>query len=215
MRRVFAQQISISIWGWGIRISESHRRDSHCSSTSLPGLKHHEPAHSARRFVNSQPMGSTRRRNLVPDARAHGIEVRPVDVAVAIGIARWAPDDGRRIAVGFAGGQAFIAGRCFPAARGARRRRLPWTAPICDAQPSIVAISRRCRGRCARGPAGHRHRAVWQVTGVERALPLLPAATAAQEGMPLLRAPREGPGDRRRLLQHGLDAAPSSVGAVA
>jgi error-prone DNA polymerase len=40
--------------------------------------------------------------------------------------------------------------------------------------------------------AGHRHRAVWQVTGVERALPLLPAATAQAEGIPMLRAPREG-----------------------
>jgi error-prone DNA polymerase len=42
------------------------------------------------------------------------------------------------------------------------------------------------------GIAGHRHRAVWQVTGVEQPLPLLPAATAPQEGIPLLRAPREG-----------------------
>jgi len=42
------------------------------------------------------------------------------------------------------------------------------------------------------GLAGHRHRAVWQVTGVERELPLLPAATAREEGIPLLRAPREG-----------------------
>ena len=40
--------------------------------------------------------------------------------------------------------------------------------------------------------SGHRHRAVWQVTGVERALPLLPAATVVDEGIPLLRAPREG-----------------------
>jgi error-prone DNA polymerase len=33
---------------------------------------------------------------------------------------------------------------------------------------------------------------VWQVSGVERALPLLPAATVLEEGIPLLRAPREG-----------------------
>jgi error-prone DNA polymerase len=39
--------------------------------------------------------------------------------------------------------------------------------------------------------AGHRHRAVWQVSGVERALPILPAETAIQEGIPLLRAPQE------------------------
>src|SRR6202022_3423833 len=35
--------------------------------------------------------------------------------------------------------------------------------------------------------AGHRHRAVWQVSGGEAALPLLPADTIAQEGAPLLR----------------------------
>jgi error-prone DNA polymerase len=40
--------------------------------------------------------------------------------------------------------------------------------------------------------AGHRHRAVWQLSGVERPLPLLPAATALEEGIPLLRAPAEG-----------------------
>ena len=33
---------------------------------------------------------------------------------------------------------------------------------------------------------------MWQVTGIERPLPLLPAATAPEEGIPLLRAPREG-----------------------
>jgi error-prone DNA polymerase len=33
---------------------------------------------------------------------------------------------------------------------------------------------------------------VWQVSGVERALPLLPADTVVDEGMPLLRAPHEG-----------------------
>ncbi len=40
--------------------------------------------------------------------------------------------------------------------------------------------------------SGHRYRAVWQVSGVERPLPLLPAATPGAEGIPLLRAPREG-----------------------
>jgi error-prone DNA polymerase len=33
---------------------------------------------------------------------------------------------------------------------------------------------------------------VWQVSGIERALPLLPAQTVSREGIPLLRAPREG-----------------------
>jgi len=42
------------------------------------------------------------------------------------------------------------------------------------------------------GLTGHRYRSVWQVSGVERALPLLPASTVIPEGVPLLRAPREG-----------------------
>jgi error-prone DNA polymerase len=42
------------------------------------------------------------------------------------------------------------------------------------------------------GLAGHRHRAVWQTSGVEPALPLLSAESAASEGVPLLRAPLEG-----------------------
>ena len=37
-----------------------------------------------------------------------------------------------------------------------------------------------------------RSRAVWQVSGVERPLPLLPAETVREEGIALLRAPREG-----------------------
>jgi error-prone DNA polymerase len=42
------------------------------------------------------------------------------------------------------------------------------------------------------GLAGHRYRAVWQVSGVERVLPLLSADTVVDEGTPLLRAPQEG-----------------------
>jgi error-prone DNA polymerase len=40
--------------------------------------------------------------------------------------------------------------------------------------------------------AGHRHRAVWQVSGIETPLPLLTTESAALEGVPLLRAPLEG-----------------------
>jgi error-prone DNA polymerase len=47
-------------------------------------------------------------------------------------------------------------------------------------------------GDALAGMAGHRYRAYWQVSGIERALPLLSAETAVPEGIPLLRAPREG-----------------------
>jgi error-prone DNA polymerase len=41
------------------------------------------------------------------------------------------------------------------------------------------------------GLGGNRHRAAWQVAGLEDALPVLPEVRIA-EGIPLLRAPREG-----------------------
>jgi error-prone DNA polymerase len=41
------------------------------------------------------------------------------------------------------------------------------------------------------GFAGHRHRAAWNVAGVEEPLPLIPQPRIP-EGIPMLRAPREG-----------------------
>jgi error-prone DNA polymerase len=41
------------------------------------------------------------------------------------------------------------------------------------------------------GLGGHRHRTAWQVAGLEGSLPILPEVRIA-EGIPLLRAPREG-----------------------
>ena len=41
------------------------------------------------------------------------------------------------------------------------------------------------------GLGGNRHRAAWQVAGLEGGLPILPEVRIA-EGIPLLRAPREG-----------------------
>jgi error-prone DNA polymerase len=46
-------------------------------------LKHHEPAAFACALLNSQPMGFYAPAQLVRDARAHGVEVRPVDVIVS------------------------------------------------------------------------------------------------------------------------------------
>jgi error-prone DNA polymerase len=131
----------------------------------------------------------------VRDARAHGVEVRPV----ALDVSDWdctleRRDDGR------------------PALRlglrvvkhlsqdGARRLLAARTA---GAFVNIADLAQRAdldrRDLEALAAAdslaalvGHRHRAVWQVSGVERALPLLPAGTVPDEGVPLLRAPREG-----------------------
>src|SRR6266481_4024037 len=80
----FAQQIFNQILGFG----EYGFPESHSASFALlvyisAWLKHHEPAAFCAALVNSQPMGFYAPAQLVRDARAHGVEVRPVDVAVS------------------------------------------------------------------------------------------------------------------------------------
>jgi error-prone DNA polymerase len=192
----FAHQIFNQILGFG----EYGFPESHAASFALlvytsAWLKHYEPAAFCAALVNSQPMGFYAPAQLVRDARSHGVEVRAVDVASS----DWdctlerRPDGRPALRLGLRlvkhlsseGAARLLAARATRAfgsiadlaERGELDRR------DLEALATADALS---------GLAGHRHRAAWQVTGVERALPLLPAATVPAEGIPLLRAPREG-----------------------
>jgi DNA-directed DNA polymerase III PolC len=158
-------------------------------------LKHYEPAAFCAALVNSQPMGFYAPAQLVRDARAHGVEVRAVDAMIS----DWdctleRRDDGRpalRLGLRMVKQLSFEGG-----ARLLDARALQAFGNIADLAER-AQLDRRDLEALAAADAlvklsGHRHRAVWQVTGVERALPLLPAATGIDEGIPLLRAPREG-----------------------
>jgi DNA-directed DNA polymerase III PolC len=158
-------------------------------------LKHYEPAAFCAALVNSQPMGFYAPAQLVRDARSNGVEVRPVDLAVS----EWdctleRREDGKpalRLGLRLVKSLSKEGGTRLLAARAARSFN-----SIADLAER-AALDRGDLEALAAADAllrmvGHRHRAVWQVTGVERALPLLPAATATEEGTPLLRAPREG-----------------------
>ena len=158
-------------------------------------LKHYEPAAFCAALVNSQPMGFYAPAQLVRDARNHGVEVRAVDATIS----EWdctleRREDGRpalRLGLRLVkhlsqeGATRLLAARALRAfdsiadiaERAALERRDLEALGAADALMKL---------------AGHRHRAVWQVTGVERALPLLTAATVVDEGIPMLRAPREG-----------------------
>jgi error-prone DNA polymerase len=192
----FAHQIFNQILGFGeYGFPESHSASFALLVYTSAWLKHYEPAAFCAALINSQPMGFYAPAQLVRDARAHDVEVRAVDVTIS----GWdctleRREDGRpalRLGLrlvkhlsqeGAARLLAARAARNFDgiadlAERGALDRRDLEALAAADALTKL---------------AGHRHRAVWQVTGVERALPLLPAATAVDEGIPLLRAPREG-----------------------
>jgi DNA-directed DNA polymerase III PolC len=158
-------------------------------------LKHYEPAAFCAALVNSQPMGFYAPAQLVRDARAHGVEVRAVDAVVS----DWDCTLERRAD----GHPALRLGLRMVkqlsregAARLLDARALQTFSSIADLAER-AELDRRDLEALAAADAlvrlsGHRHRAVWQVSGVERALPLLPAATGVDEGIPLLRAPREG-----------------------
>jgi DNA-directed DNA polymerase III PolC len=158
-------------------------------------LKHYEPAAFCAALINSQPMGFYAPAQLVRDARAHDVEVRAVDVTIS----GWdctleRREDGRpalRLGLRLVKHLSQEGAARLLTARAARN--FDSIADIAER----AALDRRDLEALAAADAlmkltGHRHRAVWQVTGVERALPLLPAATAVDEGIPLLRAPREG-----------------------
>jgi error-prone DNA polymerase len=193
----FADRIFQQILGFG----DYGFPESHAASFALlvyvsAWLKRHEPAAFCCALLNSQPMGFYAPAQLVRDARAHGVEVRGVDVnasdadstledleagAPALrlglrlvrGLAREAAE--RAVAARPAGGYRGVAEL---ARRAALTRR------------DLTALARA--GALA-GIAGHRHRAGWEVLGIEPELPLAPAPER-QAGVPLLRAPTEGEG---------------------
>ena len=192
----FARQIYNQILGFG----EYGFPESHAASFALlvyvsAWLKHYEPAAFCAALINSQPMGFYAPAQLVRDARAHGVEVRPVALAQSgwdCTLERRA--DGRpalRLGLRMVKHFSHEAGARLLAARDVR----PF-AHMADLAERAALDRRDLEALAAAdvlaGLAGHRHRAVWQVSGVEAALPLLPAATAAAEGIALLRAPREG-----------------------
>jgi error-prone DNA polymerase len=192
----FAQQIFKQILGFGdYGFPESHAASFALLVYTSAWLKHYEPAAFCAALINSQPMGFYAPAQLVRDARTHGVEVRAVDVMIS----EWdctleRREDGRpALRLGLRLVKHFSQEG---AARLLAVRAVCPFGSIAD-MAERAALDRRDLEALAAADAlsklsGHRHRAIWQVTGVERALPLLPAATAVDEGIPLLRAPREG-----------------------
>ncbi|MGA1729967.1 MAG: error-prone DNA polymerase [Steroidobacteraceae bacterium] len=191
----FARQVFQQILGFG----EYGFPESHAASFALlvyvsAWLKCHEPAAFCCALLNSQPMGFYAPAQLIRDAREHGVEVRPVDIAVS----DWestleAAANGQpalRIGLGQVSGLSGDAGRRVVALRS--------ESPYESVQDLALraALSKRdlealaAAGALA-GLTGHRHRAGWRVSGVEKPLPLFPVPIA-NEGVPLLRVPGEG-----------------------
>jgi len=195
----FAQRIYKQMLGFG----EYGFPESHAASFALlvydsSWLKYHEPAAFTCALLNSQPMGFYGPAQLVRDARAHGVEVRPVDVqesAYESTLERREDDEpALRLGMRMVKSLSEAAGLRVEAARIERRFE------------SVQDLARRAlldRGDleslAAAGAlsalSGNRHLAYWEVAGTERSLPLAPQGERAgslEEGRPLLEAPTEG-----------------------
>jgi DNA-directed DNA polymerase III PolC len=173
--------------------------NSHAASFALlvyvsAWLKCYEPAAFCCALLNSQPMGFYAPQQLVRSARDHGVEVRSVDV----GQSDWdctleRSADGKaavRLGMRLVKGLAKAAGARLLEARAAARftgvqdlaERAQLNAKDLGALASAGALG---------ALASHRHRARWEVAGVEPPTALLERVRFA-EALPILRRPTEG-----------------------
>jgi error-prone DNA polymerase len=196
----FARRIFQQILGFG----EYGFPESHAASFALlvyvsAWLKRHEPAAFAAALINSQPMGFYAPSQIVQDAQRHGVEVRGIDVRSSdwdCTLERRAgesPGPALRLGLRLVKGLAEEAAQRLVDARARRQEVAFESAQQLAEQASLDRRSMGCLAAAGAlaGLGGHRYRAAWQVAGLEGALPILPEVRIA-EGIPLLRAPREG-----------------------
>ncbi len=207
--QTFARQVCQQIQGFG----EYGFPESHSASFALlvyvsAWLKRHEPAAFCAALVNSQPMGFYAPAQLVQDARRHGVEVRPIDVATSDwdctlepvvpnhGSGRWDSAGPDTAAPALRLGLRLVAGLSHAGAQRIMNARRE--APLRDVADLArrAGLDRRDLDRLADAGAlatlaGHRHAAVWEVAGAQRLPPLLDDSTI-DDDTPALAVPTEG-----------------------
>jgi error-prone DNA polymerase len=196
----FARQIFQQILGFG----EYGFPESHSASFALlvyvsAWLKCHHHCAFTCALLNAQPMGFYAPSQLVQDARRHGVEVLPVDVTVSDwdctleGKSKMGTDHvfrtenvvcpqnspHLRLGMRMIKGMTEAAAKRIVAARAARAfESVPDLA-----QRALLDrgdLNALARAGALQSLAGHRRHAAWQVSGVERTLPLLDHATGRE-----------------------------------
>jgi len=178
-RRLFAQIKGFGGYGFP---------ESHAASFALlvyvsAWLKCHHPAAFYCALLNSQPMGFYSPSQLAQDARRHGIEVRPLDVMHSDWDHRLEPIDDAEPALRL--GLRLVRGLQQAAALRLVREReqrpfagledLARRAGLDRGQLAALAAAHALRAFSA-----HRHRAHWDVAGLEQPAPLCAGAAAAE-----------------------------------
>jgi error-prone DNA polymerase len=191
----FARQIFQQIQGFGdYGFPESHSASFALLVYVSAWLKCYEPAIFTCALLNSQPMGFYAPSQLVQDARRHGVAVLPVDVAASFWDCTVEKSDGEALALrlGFRMIKGFAQARA--EALTAARAEAPFAGVADLTRRAGLAhgdMNRLAAAGAIKGLAGNRHRAHWQVLGVEAPLPLLDEPRF-NEAEPMLPVPGEG-----------------------
>jgi len=191
----FAERLYKQMLGFG----EYGFPESHAASFALlvydsAWLKFHEPAAFTCALLNSQPMGFYAPAQLVRDARAHGVEVRPVDVQESAWDCTLEPREDAEPALRL--GMRMVKSLSEAGAGRIEAARSPGRfASVADLTHRAALDRGDLEALAAAGAlaalSGNRHLAYWEVAAAERPLPLAPRG-ALEEARPLLEAPTEG-----------------------
>jgi error-prone DNA polymerase len=155
-------------------------------------IKRHHPDAFLAALLNSQPMGFYAPAQLTRDARAHGVQVLPVDVLESQWASVLEPAPGALwpVRLGFnrlLGFQEEAAQRLVAARASARFdgiEDLTRRATL-DAR----ALQLLSQGDALRPLAGHRHQAAWGSAGIDTRAPLMLAGTRTHEAAAMLQPP--------------------------
>ena len=200
----FSERIFKQIQGFGeYGFPESHAAGFAQLAYASCWIKRHHPDAFLAALLNSQPMGFYAPAQLVRDARAHGVEVRSVDVMVSA-----AESTLERLAAGAL--EPLAAGRLRAVRLGldrvtglsaaaaqrvveARAQAEFTNAEDLTRRAALNAHELQCLAQAdaLRALTGHRHQAAWAVAGIDtRPTPML-RATRVDEAVVALPAPAE------------------------
>jgi error-prone DNA polymerase len=185
--REYGERLFEQIKGFGsYGFPESHAASFALITYVSCWLKCHHPSAFAASLINSQPLGFYTPDQILQDARRHGVPVLPVDVRHSDWDCTLLPPTAPDRPFGIRLGLRLIDGFSEDVATALvqARARQPFDS-VADLSQR-ARLDRRHQGLLAdagalKGLSGHRHRARWEVSGVEKPLPLFDTARATVE----------------------------------
>jgi error-prone DNA polymerase len=192
----FAAQIFEQIKGFGsYGFPESHAASFALLTYASCWLKCHEPAAFACALINSWPMGFYSPDQILQDARRHHLQIRPVDVRASDWDCSLEPITGAQPAIRM--GLRMIKGFREDDARRIEAARAKGVfVDIADlgerARLDARAQEQLADAGALRGLAGDRHRARWEVAGVQKQLGLFAGLPSQEEPAIYLPKPTVG-----------------------